>query len=169
MLIDTGSQISLINNKSIPNKALINTQNKIKISSIHGSENTLGEISANIHKDNTTIPIQLQVTKNSFLKEDGIIGYDVLGGKAIINGPTNTVTINSGNSKLVFPIKTNKRQDNRVTNITEEIDQFNIINYLSEEEINPQYKINLRKVQSITEEISPTKIQIKPTKLSQDE
>lgn len=76
MLLDTGAQISLINPDVIQNKSLINTRNKTTISSIHGSENTIGEINANILKDNKNIPIQLHVTKNPILKEDGILGYD---------------------------------------------------------------------------------------------
>lgn len=68
MLIDTGAQVSLINEKLIPNKSLINTKNKITISSIHGSESTLGNISVKILENNTNITIQLQVTKKPITK-----------------------------------------------------------------------------------------------------
>lgn len=136
MLIDTGAQISLINNKVIDDPSIINTKNKIKISSIHGSENTMGEISTAILKDNTSIPIQLQVTKNEFLGEDGILGYDVIGKTAIINGPEKTLTINSENSKMEFPFKITPNKTNFSNTINDRF-QLNEINYLSQEEKSP--------------------------------
>lgn len=165
MLIDTGAQISLIHNKIIPNKSLINTKNKFKICSIHGSEDTLGNISTKIRKNNTTIPIQLQVTTNTFLKEDGILGYDIIGEKAIIDGPNKTFTLHAGNSSLEFPINPNQQTDNyHLTNINEEIDKFHQIEYLSEKEIKPEYETNLLKIRTITREISSDKIEILPPK-----
>lgn len=166
MLIDTGAQISLINNNIIEDQSLINKKNKITISSIHGSENTLGDISTKILKNNISIPIQLQVTKNQVLKEDGILGYDILGDKAIINGPQKTLIINSGNSLIEFPIKTktNRINLNSINDTENEIQAFHKINYLTEEDIDPQYEFNLQRVKTITQEISEVKIKIKPLK-----
>lgn len=167
MLVDTGAQISLINNKIIQDQSKINRNNKIIISSLHGSEKTLGNISTKIRKDNTTIPIKLQVTNNEFLKEDGILGYDIIGDKAIVDGPNKKLTINSEYSAVDFPIRTN---DN-ITNINliqtpEEIQDLYQINYVTNEEIHPHYKANLQLVRSITEEISETKIKIKPWQIT---
>lgn len=163
MLLDTGAQISLINKNAIQNKDLINSKNKITISSIHGCEKTLGEIAATIQKDNSRIPIQLQVTKNSFLKEDGIIGYDVIGDKGIINGPNKTLTIYSNNSQVEFPITTHEQNVymNLIT-VNNAIQEFHDIEYLSPNEIYPSYDLNLKKVKSITHEINENKIKIKP-------
>lgn len=180
MLVDTGAQISLINNKIIADQTLINPENKITIQSIHGSERTLGDISANIHKNNQVIPIQLQVTKNSFLKEDGILGYDILGEKAVINGPNRTVTINTGKSQVKFPICSiqdlNMCELNRIqleipetemnsklvhdTRINDTIQQFQNIEYVTKNEISPTYLKNLTRTQDITQEINESKIRI---------
>lgn len=167
MLLDTGAQISLINKNAIKNKDLINTENKITISSIHGSEKTLGEIAATIQKDNSKIPIQLQVTKNSFLKEDGIIGYDVIGENAIINGPTKTLTIFSNNSQVDFPISSHEQNSytNLIT-VNNAIQELHEIEYLGYNEIYPNYNLNLKTVKSITHEINENKIRITPLKAS---
>lgn len=162
MLVDTGAQISLINRKAITNPSLINTNNKVTISSIHGSERTLGEITTTLQKDNIKIPILLQVTKNSAIKEDGILGYDIIGEKAIINGPSKTILIDTGKSYLKFPIEEYKtpKSNTYTINIEEEITCLNLIEYLNEKEINPQYEINLQRVRSITHEINSSKIKI---------
>lgn len=171
MLVDTGAQVSLINNSIIKNPALINTENKITISSIHGSESTLGDISANIISNQANpIPIQLQVTKNKLLKEDGILGYDILGENAIINGPDKILTINSNSSYFKIPIKNHKTNTQiNLINIDKEIKEFHNIEYVSFNETNPEYKYNLKKVQSITQEINENQIQIKPLKNSSPE
>lgn len=166
MLLDTGAQISLINKKVIKDPSRINIKNKIKIASIHGSENTLGDISTAILENNTTIPIQLQVTTNKFLKEDGILGYDVIGDNGIINGPEKTLTINSGHSQVKIPIKITQNR-NKFNNKDIETSQLNQINYLSKQEIHPQYETNLQRVRSLTEELSDTKIKINPVKHEQ--
>lgn len=180
MLIDTGAQISLINNKIVADHALINPRNKIIIQSIHGSESTLGDITAKIHKNNEIIPIQLQVTRNSFLKEDGILGYDILGEKAVINGPNRTVTINTGKSQVKFPITSNydldrsgfnkiqvNRQEpemnykhNNYPEINNIIAKFQSIEYLNDNERNQTYIKNLSEIQNRTQEISKSKIRI---------
>lgn len=162
MLIDTGAQISIINKNSIQDQSKINTRNKITISSIHGSERTLGEIDAKISKEDKTIPIQLQVTKNTFLNEDGILGYDMIGENAIIDGPNRTITINSRETQLAFPIRRHSDNNAFVNLLFNEIKKFQKIEYLKNNEINPQYEINLRRVQSITQEINLTKIKINP-------
>lgn len=166
MLIDTGAQISLINQNKVKDPTLINKKNRITISSIHGSENTLGEISTTIKKDNTSIPIQLQVTKNISLKEDGILGYDILGKKAIVDGPKKTVLINSGESYMKFPIEETQERKRQINLLIMEQEILNLsqINYLSNHEINPQYKTNLHTVRSITQEINNSKIKITPLK-----
>lgn len=163
MLIDTGSQISLINKKILKNESEINPQNKITISSIHGSEKTLGDINASIKQNNKTIPIQLQVTNNKFLNEDGILGYDIIGDSAIIDCPNKTITLNSKETNIKFPIR--KHNNNSDINlITREIQSLQNIEYLNTKEISPQYEINLRRVQSITEEINPNAIKINSNK-----
>lgn len=163
MLIDTGAQISLINKNIIQNQSLIDERNKITISSIHGSENTLGNISAIIQKDDTQIPIQLQVTKNIALKEDGILGYDVIGEKGIINGPNKILTLKSNDKNIEFPIKTDDRIQNiNLVTIKEEIEELHRVEYLEYNEINPQYDVNMLKVQNITEQLDENKIRIKP-------
>lgn len=165
MLVDTGAQVSLVTNKIIGNKKLINPKNKITISSIHGSEDTLGDISATIHENNTEIPIKLQVIKNTFLNEDGILGYDIIGDKAIIHGPKNTITLNSNNSVLEFPFKTNYRISSiNSSDMNEEIQQLNNIEYLSDNEKSSQYQVNLQTVRSITHQINHSKIKISPIK-----
>lgn len=165
MLVDTGAQVSLISNKVIENKSLINPRNKITITSIHGSEDTLGDISARIHKNNSTIPIQLQVTENTILKEDGILGYDIIGEKAVINGPDKMLTLNSDNSTLNFPIKTKDCNKNKYSvNFIKEIEKLHNIEYLSDQEINPHYNINLQTVKTITRQINQNKIKIFPIK-----
>lgn len=163
MLVDTGAQVSLINNNIITNQSLINPENKITISSIHGSEDTLGDISATIHKNNTEIPIQLQVTNNKLLKEDGILGYDIIGEKVIIDGPNKKLFLNAGNTVLTFPVKSHRNQNVINTiKINDEIQSLGNIEYLSQNEINPHYERNLKGVKTITHQISPKKIKIIP-------
>lgn len=161
MLLDTGAEVSLINQKAIQDKTLINPQNRISINSLHGSERTLGDISANICKNNDTIPIKLQVTNNSFIKEDGILGFDFLGENGIVNGPTKTVTFSTRNSVMNYPFQP---QSNYISTINEEIRSFFKIEYLSDEEKNPQYEANLRTVKTITRQINHLKIEINPIK-----
>lgn len=165
MLVDTGAQVSLVTNKIIRNKELINPENKITISSIHGSEDTLGDISATIHENNTKIPIKLQVIKNTFLNEDGILGYDIIGEKAIIHGPRNNITLNSKDSVLKFPFKTNYRISTiNSSDMNLEIQQLNKIEYISDNEMNTQYQVNLQTVRYITHQINHSKIKITPIK-----
>lgn len=163
MLVDTGAQVSLVNKQIIENRSLINPNNKITIGSIHGSEDTLGDISAIIHEHNTTIPIKLQVIENTSLKEDGILGYDIIGKKAIINGPEKTLTLNSSSSRIKFPFRTDTEISTiNLININEEIQKLCEIGYLSDNEINPQYEANLHTVRSITRQINQFKVQIVP-------
>lgn len=162
MLIDTGAQISLITDKMIKNTSKINTNNKITISSIHGTEETLGKIFTTINKNNVEIPIELHVTKNSSLKEDGILGYDVIGEKAIINGPEKTITIKSKTKPIQFEInrvlKTN-------TDTNEEINNFHKIEYIKEnEQESVHYQENLDRVRQLTHQINDTKIKISKSK-----
>lgn len=158
MLVDTGAQISLINKQILQKKADINTNNGITISSIHGSEKTLGNIKANITKNNVQLPIQLQVTKNNALKEDGILGYDILGKSAIINGPKKILSMKAGSSFLKFPLKS----ETESSKPEDYMASLRNIEYLNHNEINPHYQVNLQRVQSITHEINENKIQIKP-------
>lgn len=174
MLVDTGAQISLINQNIIANQELINPENKITLRSIHGSESTLGDISATIYKNNDTIPVQLQVTKNSFLTEDCILGYDILGERAIINGPNKTVTINTGNSSVHYPIcgnhpketcnnfiiKPDVESNDHTNEINMIIQEFQNIDYLTRQDTNPKYCKNLNIVKKITQEINDSKIRI---------
>lgn len=162
MLIDTGSQISLINSEKIKDHSLIDKNNRINISSIHGTESTLGNINTFINTNNMKIPIQLQVTNNSSLRQNGIIGYDFLGEKAIINGPKNIVMINSKEGNIEIPIKQNSLDHRKVNkiDINKEIDSFNKIEYLDEKEMNLQYKFNLQQVKTITHQLTETKITI---------
>lgn len=174
MLIDTGAQVSIINNKLISDKSRINPENKITISSIHGHENTLGEISAIIQKNNTRIPIQLQVAKDLALQEDGIIGFDVLGDSAVINGPKRIITFDTGNSKVDFHIKSDSSkmhistisQDNTglrqnfKSKLAQAIQEFQDMEYVNGDELNNGYFANLLKVQEITQEIGDLKIKI---------
>lgn len=178
MLLDTGSQISLINQKSISDLSIVNPQNKITINSLHGSESTLGDVKAIINKDNLQIPIQLQVTRNLPLKEDGIIGYDILSENSIINGPDKTLTMTSTNSEIRFPI-TEKTQENNLHNVlsnpeitilssNNQENDFTVKDLLnidySCEEKDPKYLTNLQKVKNITHEINETQIKIIPYK-----
>ncbi|KAL5286157.1 hypothetical protein ACFFRR_007681 [Megaselia abdita] len=138
MLVDTGAQVSLINNKLIKNPNLINTKNRISISSIHGSEKTLGKLTTTINQGNVKIPIILHVTNNSTLKEDGILGFDVIGQRAIIDGPRKLVTMNSGITSVQFPINNKKHiQINALKtddNIDDELAALNKIEHISMEE-----------------------------------
>lgn len=161
MLLDTGAQISLINNNIIPNKLSINRNNKILISSLHGSEDTLGNIQAVINQDNNDIPLELQVTKDLCLREDGILGYDFIGERAVIDGPNKTLYLTSGDTSIKFPIKkSNTIQQEDIDTIQEEIRKIYQINYITEEEEDIQYKINRQRVKTITHEINSTKIRI---------
>lgn len=164
MLIDTGSQISLINSKNIRDHSLINKQKQIKISSIHGTESTLGNIETFINKNNVKLPIQLQVTNNSALKNNGIIGYDFLGGNTIINGPENTIIVNSEKGNIAFPIKQTPAYNTNTNwiNINKEIQDLINIEYLSDHELNHQYNLKRQQVRTITHKINKLKIQIEP-------
>lgn len=166
MLVDTGAQISLINKKLITNPAIINTQNKISINSIHGTEKTLGKLTTTINKGDLKIPIELHVTENTTLKEDGILGYDVLGKRAIINGPKQLLTLKSGEKAIQYPLTkvgniNTTINHTREDNINEEITAFQKIEYISQEEENKrQYNQNLERVRNITHEINDSKIRI---------
>lgn len=155
MLIDTGAQVSLIKHKAIQNQSLINTNDQITIKSIHGSEKTIGKINTNIQENNNNIPIELHVTNNIALKEDGILGYDFIRNPAIINGPSKIITLQSKNTTTSFPIeqRENISEDN-------EIKLFQKINYKTKYEISPHYQINLQRVKSITRHINSHKIKI---------
>lgn len=54
-----------------------NYPRKVRITSIHGTDETLGEEGANIMYEDLQIPVNLQVMKISPVQEDGIIGFDV--------------------------------------------------------------------------------------------
>lgn len=167
MLIDTGAQISLINKNVIHDPSLIKPQNKVSISSIHGTEDTLGDISAKILTNKKDIPLQLQVTKNIALTEDGILGYDVLGEQAIVDGPNKIVTINSENIKIEFPIKTHPYESRMDQIFNKEIKKLYNIEYLNNIEINKEKMDKLSKVKLITQEINENKIQIGQNKSNQ--
>lgn len=171
MLIDTGSQISLIKNRIISDKSLINTENKITISSIHGSENTIGDISAFIRKNEATIPIQLQVADDLSLQEDGIIGFDVLGKNATIDGPTKTISFKTGETSVHFPINNGNRdhqinmiklqeEENQSQELYQILQEFQEISYIDEQELKENYTANYEKVQEITHEIDESRILI---------
>lgn len=163
--MDTGAQVSLIKNEILPNQSLINKANCIKIKSLHGSEETLGEITATIEKNNIKIPIQLQVTKNKSLKEDGILGFDIIGERAVIDGPKKTLTFNTENSTVEFNINTFQQHASiSKPNIDDEIQRLQNIEYIDRNEINRQYEINLRKVRTITHQINHSCIRISPSK-----
>ena len=171
MLIDSGAQVSLINNKAITNQDLINKSKKITIKSLHGSEQTIGEISANIQKNQESIPIQLQVTKNNSLNPSsytGIIGYDIIGEKALLNGPEKLFTIKSDNKTINFELSTTETpsvnnlttpvQDK--TDIESEITRLNNITFKENHEIYPHLQFRICQAQNITQEINDTKILI---------
>lgn len=90
-MVDSGAQVSLVNTKVLDPNTFINTERKVQITSIHGKENTLGEVSANLVYNSFKIPVKLQALKNCPVNEDGILGYDVLK-SAIINGPEEKLT-----------------------------------------------------------------------------
>lgn len=111
------------------------------------------------------------MTKNSTLKEDGILGYDVIGKRAILDGPNKTILINSGKSYVEFPL-TGLHNQSTINTINQEeqkeeeekeIKSFHQIYYLNNAEINPQYAANLARVRSITQEINQSKIKISAT------
>lgn len=104
----------------------------------------------------------MHVVKNAFINEDGILGYDVIGEKAVIHGPNKTITIKSSQSQIEFPLRqhNNNTSINLITEELHELQQFQNIEYLNNNEINPQYEINLKRVQSITQQINPNKIKI---------
>lgn len=166
MLVDTGAQISLINKNSITNPSLINKNNTISISSIHGSEKTLGNLKTTINQGNLKIPIELHVTKNSSFQEDGILGYDIIGKRAIIDGPNKTITMSSGTSAVQIPInpfKHKKINNIIINNPDEEISTLLGIEYIREAEHDTgQYESNLQLVKTITRTIDSSKIKITP-------
>lgn len=161
MLVDTGAQVSLIKNNVIPNESLINTRKQIILKSMHGTEKTLGEITTSICKNQTNIPIQLHVTKNCAIKEDGILGFDIIGEKAIVDGPNKKLTFCSNNSKIEFPINSEENITRDTSNkFYDEIQRLNNIMYITANDENPQYQANIREVKAITRKINNHKIQI---------
>ena len=158
MLIDTGAQISLINNKKILDKSAINTNRQITIKSIHGEERTLGEVAANIQVNQTKIPIRLQVTKNQTLKEDGIIGYDIISKGAVINGPEKRITLKNENKIFQFPICSEEND------LATEIKTLNNI-YIDSAIEDDHYETSIQRVKAITQEIGLNQIKIKSKSL----
>lgn len=115
MMIDSGAQVSLVGTKVLKPETRIDSTKRVKISSIHGTEETLGEIGANIMCENLQIPVNLQVMKNSPVPEDGIIGFDVLQPYAVINGPEKKLTFHSQHRNIDLPI--NIRYGSKQNNI----------------------------------------------------
>lgn len=101
-----------------------------------------------------------------------------MGEKAIINGPNKTITINTGKSSVNFPIVSEENTRNKISKIIsknqsleslqESIQDFNNIDYITRDDINPNYEKNFRNVKNLTQEISDSKIRIngKPKNLT---
>lgn len=104
MMLDSGAQVSLVGTNVLKPEIKIDATKKVKISSIHGTEETMGEVEANILCENLKIPVNFQVMKNSPVSEDGIIGFDVLQPYAIIDGPREKLTWTSEQRKVEVPI-----------------------------------------------------------------
>lgn len=166
MLIDTGAQISLIKDKVLEHKLHINKDNKILIKSIHGAEETLGQITTSINKNNMKIPIQLQVTQNSALREDGILGYDIIGDTSIIDGPNKNITINSGETTMNFAIQTEPSRRNKINRVEteEEFNALRNLEYLDHNEIHPNYRVNFTRIRDITQQLNQHQIRISKNK-----
>lgn len=119
MMVDSGAQVSLVDTKVLHPDIKVNTNRKVQITSIHGKEETLGEVGANIVYDSMKIPINLQVMSNCPIPEDGIIGFDVIKPFAVIDGPRETLTwtpqsshsieipleIRQGDIRQVYPLE----------------------------------------------------------------
>lgn len=162
MLVDTGAQISLIKNNAVPNPKFIKKDNKITIKSLHGTEETLGKIDTTIHKENTKIPIQLHVTNNPAIKEDGILGYDFISKSGIVDGPNKLLKVQEGNASVQFPINTINHQITKQErdDLADEVKELFNIEYMNENEIFHKYKLNLQQVQNVTQEINEHQIKI---------
>lgn len=78
MMVDSGAQVSLVGTDVLRPETKIDTSRKVKITSIHGTEETLGEVGAKIMYKDLQIPVNFQVMKTSPVQEDGILGFDVL-------------------------------------------------------------------------------------------
>lgn len=104
------------------------------------------------------------MTKNTTLKEDGILGYDFIQNRAIIDGPNKALVIKSGSSYITFPFEnhtTQKAQVNLIKDETEEeIRMLQQIEYLTDSEYNPEYEANLQQIRAITQEIDSQRIKI---------
>ncbi|KAL5282269.1 hypothetical protein ACFFRR_005450, partial [Megaselia abdita] len=105
MMIDCGAQVSLVGTNVLHANTVINPNKKVQITSIHGTEVTLGEVGANIVYDNMQIPVNFQVLKKCPVPEDGIIGFDVLKPFATINGPNEKITWSSNEQNIKVPLK----------------------------------------------------------------
>ncbi len=79
-LLDTGANISTLKESALPDKALINVNNKCKINGIvEGLVQTLGSIDTNLSIDGIQFKHQFQVVDNNFpVPSDGIIGLDFI-------------------------------------------------------------------------------------------
>lgn len=104
MMVDTGAQVSLVGTNVLRPETKIDSSKKVQISSIHGIEETLGEVGANIVLKDMQIPINMQVVKDSPVIEDGIIGFDVLKPYAVINGPLEKLTWTKENKEIHMPM-----------------------------------------------------------------
>lgn len=122
LVVDSGAQVSLVGSNILKPEAVINPNKKVKMSSIHGTEETLGEIGANIVYKNMQIPINLQVMKNSPVPEDGIIGFDVLKPYAVINGHLETLTWTKEDQDLDIPIQIRYRTTPTLSTLNSVVD-----------------------------------------------
>lgn len=130
MMVDSGAQISLVGTKVLKPEIKIDSTKRVKITSIHGTEETLGEVGANIMCENLKIPVSLQVMKNSPVPEDGIIGFDVLQPYAIMNGPEKKLTFQSQDRKIDIPINI-RYGSNQNDNLHRKLNRGNLNCYMN--------------------------------------
>lgn len=147
MMVDSGAHVSIVNNKVLHPGVRIDAHKRVQITSIHGKEETLGEVGANIVYDSMRIPIKLQVINNCPVPEDGIIGFDVLKPFAVIDGPQETLTWTSDNKDIEIPLTIRRGNNTCISHISTVGSQINqCFNDVKNKEMNSEENDNANKL-----------------------
>ena len=72
---------------------------------------TLGEVKENLLNDKMKLPISFQVMEHYPLKEDGILGFDIIKNNYIMDAPSDKIVWIDNNKDV--PIRYRSRKDNK--------------------------------------------------------
>ena len=72
---------------------------------------TLGEVKGNLLNDKMKLPVSFQVMEHNPLKEDGILGFDIIKNNCIIDAPSDKIVWIDNNEDV--PIRYRSRKDNK--------------------------------------------------------